>query len=112
LNEALENFNELEKMNVTGVDWRLNIRARRLLFQTITLTGEALNNVSTPLEIAAEQDVLRFIPSIKYLRNIFEHPLDFKRKKFNELLECPIQGSRILKGLSLDLLKLREPLTH
>ncbi|AIL12630.1 hypothetical protein IM40_02375 [Candidatus Paracaedimonas acanthamoebae] len=110
--EALENLTELEKMNVTGVDWRLDIRARRLLFQTITLTGEALNNVSTPLEIEASQDVLRFIPSIKYLRNVFEHPLDFKRKKFKDLLEDPTQGSRILKGLSLDLLKLRGPLTH
>jgi ankyrin repeat protein len=104
LKEAQSSLSELETINSNDVD-------EYLLLRTITLLGEALNNISTPIDLDGSQDVLKFVPSIKYLRNVLEHPTNHQKNKFTQLLNNPL-SKQILYGLCQDLLKVKNLLEN
>ncbi|MBS0272287.1 MAG: ankyrin repeat domain-containing protein [Proteobacteria bacterium] len=108
LEEAFEALKSLEPLN--GSDKFSTALERRVLFQTITVLGEALNNISTPLDLDQSEDILRVIPSLKYVRNVLEHPEGYKQQKLDALLLNGDFAKRIWQGLTQDLLALRIPL--
>ncbi len=99
--EALKSLQVLKELKV--VDWSSASYERRVLLQTVTLFGEALNNISTPLLLNRNQDILPFIPVIKFLRNVFEHPEDFEREKLDNLLKSSL-ATKIWDGIRNELI--------
>jgi ankyrin repeat protein len=109
LKKAQEALTYLEKLNVNANAF-INTHDRHILFQIFTVLGESLNNINTPLDIEREKDILKFIPPLKYIRNIFEHLEGYKYDKYNNLLHNNDFSIKIWKGITQDLLALKTPL--
>jgi ankyrin repeat protein len=108
LQEAHKALTCLEQLD--SPDTLSTAQERRVLFQTLTVLGEAFNNILTPLDIDPAEDILSFIPSLKYIRNTLEHPEGYKQQKFENLLTSGDFSIRIWQGLRQDLLALKIPL--
>lgn len=77
------------------------------ILEAIRILGEGVNNIyvaNETLGIQADQDLLKYYPALKYLRNQLEHPEDYQKNKLLRLFNDFSVASNLSRALQAELI--------
>jgi ankyrin repeat protein/Na+-transporting NADH:ubiquinone oxidoreductase subunit NqrC len=79
------------------------------ILEAVRILGEGVNNIyvaNDTLGIQVDQDLLKYRPSLKYLRNQLEHPEDYQKNKLLDLSSNSSLAPSLSKALYEELMKI------